>query len=80
MGLGRLAGRVFRIGHLGFFNDLTLCGTLCGVEMGLNLVVAPHRAGGAQAALEFLSHDAKTVAIENPTGAEAHTREMVRHV
>ena len=36
-GLGRLAGKVFRIGHLGFFNDLTLCGTLCGVEMGLAL-------------------------------------------
>ena len=34
-GLGKLAGRVFRIGHLGFFNDLMLCGTLCGVEMGL---------------------------------------------
>ena len=33
-GLGKLAGRVFRIGHLGFFNDLMLCGTLCGVEMG----------------------------------------------
>src|SRR6202162_197314 len=48
MGLGRLAGRVFRIGHLGFLNDLTLCGTLCGVEMGLNLVGAPHRSGGAQ--------------------------------
>ena len=34
-GLGKLAGRVFRIGHLGDFNDLMLCGTLCGVEMGL---------------------------------------------
>src|SRR6185436_7093547 len=36
-GLGKLAGRVFRIGHLGHFNDLMLCGTLCGVEMGLAL-------------------------------------------
>src|SRR5450631_1481372 len=80
MGLGRLAGRVFRIGHLGFLNDLTLCGTLCGVEMGLNLVGAPHRAGGAQAALEFLSHEVKTVAKENPAAAEAHTRKTVRHV
>lgn len=80
MGLGRLAGRVFRIGHLGFLNDLTLCGTLCGVEMGLNLVGAPHRAGGAQVALEFLSHDAKTVAKENPAAAEAHTRKTLRHV
>ena len=54
-GLGRLAGRVFRIGHLGFFNDLTLAGTLCGVEMGLGLAGVPHRAGGVQAALEYLS-------------------------
>jgi len=54
-GLGKLAGRVFRIGHLGFFNDLTLAGTLCGVEMGLGLAGVPHRAGGVQAALEYLS-------------------------
>src|SRR5438132_3887697 len=53
-GLGRLAGKVFRIGHLGFFNDLMLCGTLAGVEMGLGLVGAPHRAGGVQAAIEYL--------------------------
>ena len=54
-GLGKLAGRVFRIGHLGFFNDLTLAGTLCGVEMGLGLAGVTHRAGGVQAALEYLS-------------------------
>lgn len=54
-GLGRLAGRVFRIGHLGFFNDLTLCGTLCGVEMGLAASRVPHRSGGIAAALAFLS-------------------------
>lgn len=53
-GLGRLAGKVFRIGHLGFFNDLMLCGTLCGVEMGLKLAGVPHRPGGIQAALEHL--------------------------
>ena len=53
-GLGRLAGKVFRIGHLGFFNDLTLCGTLCGIEMGLALAGVPHRPGGIQAALEHL--------------------------
>ena len=53
-GLGRLAGRVFRIGHLGFFNDLTLCGTLCGVEMGLAAMGIPHR-GGIDAALSFLT-------------------------
>lgn len=53
-GLGRLAGRVFRIGHLGYFNDLMLCGTLCGVAMGLVLGGVPHRPGGLQAALDYL--------------------------
>jgi alanine-glyoxylate transaminase/serine-glyoxylate transaminase/serine-pyruvate transaminase len=53
-GLGRLAGKVFRIGHLGHFNDLMLAGTLCGVEMGLGLTAIPHRRGGAQAALDYL--------------------------
>ena len=54
VGLGKLAGKVFRIGHLGDFNDLTLMGTLAGVEMGLGLAGAPHRAGGIQAAMSFL--------------------------
>lgn len=54
-GLGKLADRVFRIGHLGHFNDLTLCGTLAGVEMGLAAAGVPHRAGGVQAAMEFLA-------------------------
>ena len=54
-GLGRLAGRCFRIGHLGDLNDLTLAGTLCGVEMGLGLAGVPHAPGGVAAALEFLS-------------------------
>jgi alanine-glyoxylate transaminase / serine-glyoxylate transaminase / serine-pyruvate transaminase len=53
-GLGKLAGRVFRIGHLGHFNDLMLAGTLAGVEMGLALAGVPHRRGGTQAALDFL--------------------------
>lgn len=53
-GLSRLADRVFRIGHLGDFNDLMLAGTLSGVEMGLALCQAPHRAGGVQAALAHL--------------------------
>jgi len=57
-GLGRLAGRVFRIGHLGFFNDLMLCGTLCGVEMGLALRDVPHRKDGVGAALAFLQENA----------------------
>jgi alanine-glyoxylate transaminase/serine-glyoxylate transaminase/serine-pyruvate transaminase len=53
-GLGRLRGKIFRIGHLGHFNDLMLCGTLGGVEMGLHRAGIPHRAGGVTAALEFL--------------------------
>jgi aspartate aminotransferase-like enzyme len=58
VGLGRLAGKVFRIGHVGDFNDLTLIGTLGGVEMGLAISGVPHRAGGTQAAMTFLSGDA----------------------
>ncbi|MDH4192033.1 MAG: aminotransferase class V-fold PLP-dependent enzyme [Betaproteobacteria bacterium] len=54
-GLGRLAGKVFRIGHLGDFNDLTLVGTLAGVEMGLALARVPHRHGGVQAAIDYLA-------------------------
>jgi alanine-glyoxylate transaminase / serine-glyoxylate transaminase / serine-pyruvate transaminase len=57
-GLGRLAGRVFRVGHLGFFNDLMLCGTLCGVEMGLALRNVPHEKNGVGAALAFLQENA----------------------
>lgn len=53
-GLSKLSGWVFRIGHLGDFNDLTLAGTLAGVEMGLALAGVPHRAGGVQAALDHL--------------------------
>jgi alanine-glyoxylate transaminase/serine-glyoxylate transaminase/serine-pyruvate transaminase len=54
-GLSRLAGKVFRIGHLGSFNDLMLAGTLSGVEMGLRLAGVPHQAGGVTAALQSLS-------------------------
>jgi aspartate aminotransferase-like enzyme len=54
-GLGRLKGRVFRIGHLGDFNDLMLAGTLGGVEMGLSLAGVPFSKGGVAAALDFLS-------------------------
>ena len=53
-GLGKLKGKVFRIGHLGHFNDLMLCGTLAGVEMGLHRAGIPHRSGGVLAAFEFL--------------------------
>jgi alanine-glyoxylate transaminase / serine-glyoxylate transaminase / serine-pyruvate transaminase len=53
-GLGRLAGRVFRIGHLGQINDLTLAGTLAGVQMGLELAGVPVDSGGLGAALDRL--------------------------
>jgi alanine-glyoxylate transaminase/serine-glyoxylate transaminase/serine-pyruvate transaminase len=54
-GLGKLAGKVFRIGHLGDFNDLTLAGTLAGVEMGLALAGVPLKKDGVQAALAYLA-------------------------
>jgi alanine-glyoxylate transaminase/serine-glyoxylate transaminase/serine-pyruvate transaminase len=57
-GLGRLAGKVFRIGHLGDFNDLTLMGTLAGVEMGLALAGVPHKQGGVAAAMGYLTEAA----------------------
>ena len=53
-GLTKLGGKVFRIGHLGDFNDLTLMGTLAGVEMGLGLAAVPHKKEGVQAAMEYL--------------------------
>jgi alanine-glyoxylate transaminase/serine-glyoxylate transaminase/serine-pyruvate transaminase len=58
-GLGKLAGRVFRIGHLGSFNDLMLAGTLSGVEMGLALAGVPHKPGGVQAAMQSLTASAQ---------------------
>ncbi len=53
-GLGKLRGRVFRIGHLGDFNELMLAGTLCGIEMGLAMAGMPFRKGGVAAAMEHL--------------------------
>jgi len=54
-GLAKLKGRVFRIGHLGYFNDLMLLGTLGGVEMGLHAAGVPHRAGGVACAMDVLA-------------------------
>jgi alanine-glyoxylate transaminase/serine-glyoxylate transaminase/serine-pyruvate transaminase len=54
-GLGKVKGKLFRIGHLGDFNELMLAGTLCGVEMGLGLAHVPHRKGGVDAALDYLA-------------------------
>ena len=55
IGLSKLSGRIFRIGHLGDFNDLSLIGTLGGTEMGLVLAKIPHQPGGVTAALDFLA-------------------------
>jgi alanine-glyoxylate transaminase / serine-glyoxylate transaminase / serine-pyruvate transaminase len=54
-GLGKLARKAFRIGHLGSFNDLMLAGTLSGIEMGLRLAGVPHNEGGVMAALHSLA-------------------------
>ena len=57
-GLSKVADHVFRIGHLGDFNDLMLAGTLSGVEMGLEVAGVPHKKGGAAAALAYLGGEA----------------------
>jgi alanine-glyoxylate transaminase/serine-glyoxylate transaminase/serine-pyruvate transaminase len=57
-GLNKLSGWVFRIGHLGDFNDLTLMGTLAGVEMGMVLAGVPHKPGGVAAAMQSLQQSA----------------------
>jgi len=56
-GLGRIEDRVFRIGHMGDLGVLQLTGALTGVEMGLRAASIPHKAGGAQAAMTFLSSE-----------------------
>jgi alanine-glyoxylate transaminase/serine-glyoxylate transaminase/serine-pyruvate transaminase len=61
-GLGKLAGKVFRIGHLGDFNDLMLMGTLAGCEMGLQLAGVVVKEQGVRAAMEYLTECAKTPA------------------
>jgi alanine-glyoxylate transaminase/serine-glyoxylate transaminase/serine-pyruvate transaminase len=54
-GLSKVSGWVFRIGHLGDFNDLTLMGTLAGVEMGFEVAGVPHKKGGVLAAMQYLA-------------------------
>ena len=53
-GLSKLKGKVFRIGHLGDLSDLSLLGTLSGVEMGLDLTGIPFQRGGVEKAREYL--------------------------
>jgi alanine-glyoxylate transaminase/serine-glyoxylate transaminase/serine-pyruvate transaminase len=62
-GLGRLADRVFRIGHLGDFNNLTVAGTLSGIEMGLKARGIPHAPGGVEAAMEALAGNLPPAAL-----------------
>ncbi|MGI9102964.1 MAG: pyridoxal-phosphate-dependent aminotransferase family protein [Terriglobales bacterium] len=66
-GLGKVKGKVFRVGHLGDFNDLMLMGTLAGVEMGLRTAGVPHKTGGVIAAMDVLSKSKATHA--EPVGA-----------
>jgi len=68
-GLGKLAGKVFRIGHLGDFNDLMLAGTLSGVEMGLAAAGVPFNRGGVTAALDYLACSAGASALTSSAGS-----------
>jgi alanine-glyoxylate transaminase/serine-glyoxylate transaminase/serine-pyruvate transaminase len=74
-GLGKLKGKVFRIGHLGDFNDLMLCATLCGVEMGLEKFGVPFRRGGVIGAMNYLSRGDSFRSNSRPgrSGSEAVT-------
>jgi alanine-glyoxylate transaminase/serine-glyoxylate transaminase/serine-pyruvate transaminase len=69
-GLSKLKGEIFRIGHLGAFNELMLAGTLSGVEMGLALAGVPHKEGGVGAALAYLTETAPA-ALERPAVSQA---------
>ncbi|HEY4863297.1 MAG TPA: aminotransferase class V-fold PLP-dependent enzyme [Xanthobacteraceae bacterium] len=59
MSFGKYAGKMFRIGHLGDINDLTLLGALAGTEMALSLAGVPHKKGGVQAAMDYLTQAAR---------------------
>jgi len=62
MSFGKFAGKMFRIGHLGDINDLTLLGALAGTEMALALAGVPHKKGGVQAAMDYLTEVARSPA------------------
>jgi alanine-glyoxylate transaminase/serine-glyoxylate transaminase/serine-pyruvate transaminase len=66
-GLGKVAGKVFRIGHIGDFNELMLAGALAGVQMGFELAGVPHSKGGIDAALDYLTAQRSTAtAVATP--------------
>lgn len=75
-GLGRLADTVFRIGHLGAFNDLMLAGTLSGIEMGLRLAGMPHQRGGVDAALASLADAASRSAADRTRPSASQEAEI----
>jgi alanine-glyoxylate transaminase/serine-glyoxylate transaminase/serine-pyruvate transaminase len=66
-GLGKVAGKLFRIGHLGECNELTLLGAISGVEMGLAAAGVPHRSGGVEVAI-------KTLEEKTPANSPAHLK------
>jgi alanine-glyoxylate transaminase/serine-glyoxylate transaminase/serine-pyruvate transaminase len=68
-GLTKLRDKVFRIGHLGDFNDLMLLGTLAGVEMGLALAGVPHQKGGVAAAMDYLASEPATAGAKKRAAA-----------
>ena len=57
-GLGKMKGKIFRIGHLGDLNELTLMGALTGIEMGLSIMSIPHQKGGVNKAMSYLEETA----------------------
>ena len=57
-GLNRIAGKAFRIGHLGDTNELTVLGALTGVEMGFELAGVPYKKGGVAAAMSYIAETA----------------------
>lgn len=63
-GLGKLKGRIFRIGHLGFSNDLTLLGTMAGCEMGLKLAGIPLAGSGVQATMDYFANHSQRGALK----------------
>src|SRR5262249_38285922 len=75
-GLSKVAGKIFRIGHLGAFNDLMLAGTLSGIEMGLAVAGVPHKKGGVQAALDYLA-GAGTAAVQKSAAQSRNRRQLL---
>jgi alanine-glyoxylate transaminase/serine-glyoxylate transaminase/serine-pyruvate transaminase len=76
-GLGRLEGRVFRIGHLGHFNETMLAGALAGIELGLAAAGVPHRPGGVAAAMAALRAPETRRAPEGAPKRTSHEGDLV---